>query len=429
MAMPTHAAMLPTGPSLIGMPAPGPLGPAPGGAAGLAGLGAPPFVPPGTAAPLAGGAVASTGTAGASLPQVRVTEADRVAWMRQFLHALEQWKSVLDSQLPGPGVSIPTTQAAEGPPAEGRLLAPLVTPPAGTTVAAPGPASAGGGGDPNAALAVYAATAQAQQAQYMQQYQFWQQMRMHEAQRVAKGGQVVLPPSQSMTRFKDNFRPMRLCKHLTTMGYCRQGDQCTFAHNYEELHVSSADLPKAIEDKAFASVLVDQASTTVAATSSDSNNLPDLRLKKKKELCGRFARGYCSLGKVCSFAHGEDELNTVGLAVCGKVKTQLCRNWEAGRCIYGANCNNAHGDQEIGTRRPPPELAPPSKRRRDDEALGAGERSEEAGAASAGVEEPRPAASVTLVAASPMAEPAGGGAIATVAALVGDVQVGTAPAA
>merc|ERR1712032_1615388 len=88
----------------------------------------------------------------------------------------------------------------------------------------------------------------------------------------------------------------------------------------------------------------------------------------------RFARGYCSLGKVCSFAHGEDELNTVGLAVCGKVKTQLCRNWEAGRCIYGANCNNAHGEQEIGTKRPPPELAPPSKRRRED-----GEQREDAG--------------------------------------------------
>lgn len=129
--------------------------------------------------------------------------------------------------------------------------------------------------------------------------------------------------------------------------------------------MSSSDLPKA-EESLPTSTLAEQTGTA-NPTGSDPNNLPDFRLKKKRELCGRFTRGYCSLGKVCSFAHGEDELNTVGLAVCGKVKTQVCRNWEAGRCVYGSNCNNAHGDQEIGTKRPPPELAPPTKRRKDDE--------------------------------------------------------------
>lgn len=240
---------------------------------------------------------------------------------------------------------------------------------------------------------MYAATAQAQQAQYLQQYQFWQQMRMHEAQRMGKGGgQVVAAatPQQSASRFKDNFRPMRMCKHLTVVGFCRQGDQCTFAHTPEELHSSSSDLTKPGDEKPLATNFVEQVNAAANMASSDPNSMPDLRLKKKKELCGRYARGYCSLGKVCSFAHGEDELNTVGLAVCGKVKTQLCRNWEAGRCAYGANCNNAHGDQEIGTKRPPPELAPPSKRRRDEEGwtLGDDEPStgfgdEPAGAASA----------------------------------------------
>lgn len=280
---------------------------------------------------------------------VKVTEEDRVAWMRQFLSALEQWKTFLDSVIAAPPQ--PDT-AVEEP-------APVV---AGTVT-----------GDPIASqshpYAVYAATAQVQQEQYVQQFQFWQQMRAHEAQRGSKVQNFPVPLPQQMTRFKDNFRPMRLCKHLVTLGFCRGGEQCTFAHAYEELHPSSLDLPKEADDPNSTSALAEQ-------ISGDSTKLPDLRLKKKKELCGRFTRGYCSLGKVCSFAHGEDELNTVGLAVCGKVKTQLCRNWEIGKCIYGANCNNAHGEREIGTKRPPPELAPPSKRRREEEEERRGEGGE-----------------------------------------------------
>ncbi|CAE8739817.1 unnamed protein product, partial [Polarella glacialis] len=104
------------------------------------------------------------------------------------------------------------------------------------------------------------------------------------------------------------------------------------------------------------------------------SQVPDMRLKKKKEMCGRFSRGECSLGKICPFAHTEAELGTIGLSVCGKVKTRLCVFWDpatqtAKGCIYGRNCNNAHGEREIGTKRPPPELAPPMKRRRDGESV------------------------------------------------------------
>jgi len=284
---------------------------------------------------------------------VQITEADRVAWMRHFLGALEQWKSALDSMVAAP----------EAP---GR---PPVMPDFAGAVPAVDPTKAGEDtfagvvgsdtGDASASsLAVFAATQQAQQAQYLQQYQFMQQMRIHDSQRY--GGKAGMQmPGQLPTRFKENFRPMRICKHLVTTGVCRQGEQCTFAHNYEELHHSSPDLPK-IDEKTTA--LAEQNIGT-----ADESKIPDLRLKKKKELCGRFARGHCSLGKVCSFAHGEAELNTVGLSVCGKVKTQLCRNFEAGRCIYGPNCNNAHGEQEIGMKRPPPELAPPMYKRKRDE--------------------------------------------------------------
>jgi len=221
------------------------------------------------------------------------------------------------------------------------------------------PASTGAEGN-NQQFAVYAAAAAAQQAQYLQQYQFWQQLRVHEAQRLAKGHVAIQQPS----RFKDNFRPMRLCKHLITLGMCRQGGECTFAHSYDELHPASPDLPK-VEGTGGTSALAEQGEVP-------ENNVPDVRLKKKREMCGRFSRGECSLGKVCPFAHSEEELGTVGLVVCGKVKTRLCLFWDSGKCIYGSNCNNAHGEREIGTKRPPPELAPPMKKRREGESVIAG---------------------------------------------------------
>eukprot|EP00747_Dinoflagellata_sp_TGD_P032170 gnl/TRDRNA2_/TRDRNA2_135795_c0_seq1.p1 gnl/TRDRNA2_/TRDRNA2_135795_c0~~gnl/TRDRNA2_/TRDRNA2_135795_c0_seq1.p1 ORF type:complete len:696 (+),score=159.06 gnl/TRDRNA2_/TRDRNA2_135795_c0_seq1:110-2197(+) len=220
----------------------------------------------------------------------------------------------------------------------------------------------GGGGGPQTEeqkqqMQVFAAAAAAQQAQYLQQYQFWQQMRVHEAEKTTNRTGL---PFQKDSRFKDDFRPMRLCKHLVTVGMCRQGQECTYAHIYEELHPSSPDLPKiaGVNDREREPVMAKDAPLPESV-------IPDVRLKKKKEMCGRLARGECSLGKVCPFAHSEEELGTVGLAVCGKVKTRLCLYWDSGKCLAGANCNHAHGEKEIGTKRPPPELAPPMKKRRD----------------------------------------------------------------
>lgn len=214
-------------------------------------------------------------------------------------------------------------------------------------------------------MQMLAATQSAQQMQYMQQFQFYQQLQAQEVEAKKKN------QAQQPSRFKENFRPMRICKHLLTIGFCRQGAECTFGHVYEELHPASPDLPKDWSSPT--------SSTSMLAEQGEipESQVPDMRLKKKKEMCGRFSRGECSLGKICPFAHTEAELGTIGLSVCGKVKTRLCVFWDpatqtAKGCIYGNNCNNAHGEREIGTKRPPPELAPPMKRRREGESVIAG---------------------------------------------------------
>ena len=193
-----------------------------------------------------------------------------------------------------------------------------------------------GGGNPpgesketEGAAAVAAAAQSAQDMQYMQQYQFYQQLQKQEQEKRAKT-QAAQP-----LRFKEGFRPMRLCKPLMTVGFCRQGQDCTFAHTYEELHPASPDVP--------ANMANEENDAMAEQGDIPESQVPDMRLKKKKEMCGRFSRGECSLGKICPFAHTESELGTIGLSVCGKVKTRLCVFWDpvtktAKGCIYGKNC-------------------------------------------------------------------------------------------
>ena len=41
-------------------------------------------------------------------------------------------------------------------------------------------------------------------------------------------------------------------------------------------------------------------------------------------------KGECMLGKQCPFAHKEEDLGTVELVLCGKVKTRICKMWKQG---------------------------------------------------------------------------------------------------
>eukprot|EP00747_Dinoflagellata_sp_TGD_P168414 gnl/TRDRNA2_/TRDRNA2_194728_c0_seq1.p1 gnl/TRDRNA2_/TRDRNA2_194728_c0~~gnl/TRDRNA2_/TRDRNA2_194728_c0_seq1.p1 ORF type:complete len:365 (-),score=71.56 gnl/TRDRNA2_/TRDRNA2_194728_c0_seq1:45-1139(-) len=82
----------------------------------------------------------------------------------------------------------------------------------------------------------------------------------------------------------------------------------------------------------------------------------------KTKMCTFFAKGMCTRGVQCTFAHSPDELKApapgAGKAT-GKgkfsmpgansgYKTRLCMNWEQmGSCPRGATCTFAHGAQEL----------------------------------------------------------------------------------
>lgn len=214
-----------------------------------------------------------------------------------------------------------------------------------------------------AQIAVMAAAREAQQAQYLQQAQFYQQLREEDAAkaRAAKGvGAEGFSRSEledEDSRFKGNFRPLRLCKHFTSSG-CWRGADCTYAHTIEELHPASPDVPRA-----------DLGTSALAQTGKvEESQIPDVRMKKKREMCNKFQNNECVLGKACPFAHAESELGTIELVITDKVKTRICKFWEAGKCIFEKNCVNAHGEKEIGTKRPA-FMTPPMKKRRADESV------------------------------------------------------------
>ena len=133
-------------------------------------------------------------------------------------------------------------------------------------------------------------------------------------------------------------------------------------------------------------------------------------LNISQELCNKWKNGQdCVLGRACPYAHGEKELGTVELVVCGRVKTRICKFWTTGNCSWSedfkkrdtafnvyfepsnirnlvvfsqpnphtaccvtgmflGNCVNAHGEKELGTKRPD-FMTPPMKKRREGAGL------------------------------------------------------------
>lgn len=215
--------------------------------------------------------------------------------------------------------------------------------------------------DPSQLDPLVLAAREAQQAQYLQQAQFYQQLREEDAAkmkaRVAKSADAW-GEGEEDSRFKGNFRPLRLCKHFTTAG-CWRGADCTYAHTLEELHPASPDMPR--QDLAVAAPAAEPGRI-------DASQIPDVRMKKKREMCHKFQNNECVLGRACPFAHHENELGTVELVITDKVKTRICKFWECGKCIFATNCVNAHGEKEIGTKRPA-FMTPPMKKRRADESV------------------------------------------------------------
>merc|ERR1712232_1537889 len=149
----------------------------------------------------------------------------------------------------------------------------------------------------------------------------------------------------STSRFVDDYRAFRLCKHFQ-LGECWQGARCVYAHCFEELHPASPYMPK--DENADNSAALAE----MKPPEQERESAPNMRLRKKRDLCKRFTdTGNCVRGKACPNAHGEQEIGQMAFVLYDKVKLTICNHWERGKCSYGDNCIHAHGDHEIGQKR------------------------------------------------------------------------------
>jgi len=203
--------------------------------------------------------------------------------------------------------------------------------------------------------AVREAVEATQQAQYMQQVQFLQQVR-------AKANQPATTGGKTQCRFKEDYLAFRLCRHFQT-GECWQGARCVYAHCFEELHPASPDMPKEEEGDTGAI-------TEMNAPVKEKEAAPNMRLRKKRDLCRKFMdTGTCMRASTCPNAHGEAEIGKMAFVLYDKVKLAICNHWERGKCSYGDNCIHAHGDSEIGQKRREFYDMPPVKRKKDGDTV------------------------------------------------------------
>jgi len=86
-------------------------------------------------------------------------------------------------------------------------------------------------------------------------------------------------------------------------------------------------------------------------------------MQVKRSICKYFLQGRCEKGNLCTWAHGEQELNAPAGStnkllqeqavepseeVIRNVKRTICTFWQQGRCRSGDECLYAHGEHELG---------------------------------------------------------------------------------
>lgn len=185
-------------------------------------------------------------------------------------------------------------------------------------------------------MALFNAAQEAQHTQFMRQAQFLQATTSQSS-----------PSIKQLSRFKDDFRPLQICRLLmsSTDGVCKRGIECTFAHSYDELHPSVLEAMAADEGKSSNSALAEDCAQQAQEKGA-------MRLRTKRDICRRFKQKECLLGAACMSAHDEKEIGEVHLVYVVPVKGAICKFWKAGRCAFGSLCYDAHGEHELGCVKP-----------------------------------------------------------------------------
>eukprot|EP00439_Symbiodinium_sp_Y106_P059630 s462_g8.t1 len=159
------------------------------------------------------------------------------------------------------------------------------------------------------------------------------------------------------------------------VGRCAKGANCPYTHEDGEVaevrttnsHTATVAVPV---QRKVPQVVPPPADRPVSRHSPAPVPADDSSTMFKRTLCKFFLNGCCVNGEMCTFAHGEHELqqpaeggtwvfipstastkmgatSSWGAPASVSRKTQLCAYFEAGFCKKGAGCNFAHGSSEL----------------------------------------------------------------------------------
>ncbi|CAJ1451083.1 unnamed protein product [Effrenium voratum] len=170
-------------------------------------------------------------------------------------------------------------------------------------------------------------------------------------------------------RFQPGFVPRKMCTWMESQGFCQRGNDCSFAHSFEELGaVVGGGRPHDAEGWASAGEML----APQGPASPQGRSFPGFAPWK---MCTWMeSTGFCQKGDACSFAHSAAELTPREVEVKmeqqetgagrfrpGFVPRKMCTYMETkGFCQKGASCTFAHSAEELladaGNAGPPADL-------------------------------------------------------------------------
>eukprot|EP00927_Polykrikos_kofoidii_P053728 TRINITY_DN4828_c0_g3_i1.p1 TRINITY_DN4828_c0_g3~~TRINITY_DN4828_c0_g3_i1.p1 ORF type:complete len:1132 (-),score=141.05 TRINITY_DN4828_c0_g3_i1:52-3366(-) len=151
-------------------------------------------------------------------------------------------------------------------------------------------------------------------------------------------------------------RKTKLCRHFKR-GYCRDGEDCGFAHGPADLEKAHS-LSDGVEHVRHPSH-----TSGLSALPADSG------VQRIPKMCGFFAKGECKKGRECDFLHptnddwtpadGKHEHDQAWLGRSRPKTHRLCVFFENGSCKKGDDCEFSHGSKDMEQ---PPLERPPLER-------------------------------------------------------------------
>jgi hypothetical protein len=182
---------------------------------------------------------------------------------------------------------------------------------------------------------------------------------------------MIQPPSQTNRGTGYLFYKTRECTKFS-LGSCRNGDNCNFAHGKEELRQPPPNWQELV------GIRNDRKEERLQVGNWDD----DQKIIQKMKLCKKFYNGeQCPYGEKCSFLHEDPakfradswksrECSVISIGTIGSPKsfgdasdnlegnsgvtkqpkgtfwkTKLCTRWQnTGSCSFGVDCHFAHGE-------------------------------------------------------------------------------------